>query len=183
MKANPADYIFAPLGDHNLAAFSCSKRALEEYIKKYASQDVRRKYASQDVRRKLATVFVVSSKNEPRRVIGYYSLSNSSVRLEQLPPDLLKKAGKYKILPVTLLGRMAIDDAYRSQGFGELVLMEALHQALSVAHRVASFAVFTEAKDKEAASFYEKYGFLRLPEDKLKLFIPMKTLEKLFSES
>ena len=174
MKANPADYIFGPLGDQNLAAFSCSKRALEEYIKKYASQDVRRK---------LATVFVVSSKNKPKSVIGYYSLSNSSTHLEQLPPDLIKKAGKYKILPVTLLGRMAIDDAYRGQGIGELVLMEALHQALSVAHRVASFAVFTEAKDEEASSFYQKYGFLRLPEDKLKLFIPMKTLEKLFSES
>jgi hypothetical protein len=40
--------------------------------------------------------------------------------------------------------------------------------------------VFVEAIDDEAAPFYKKYGFIELPEDKLKLFLPMKTIAKVF---
>jgi predicted GNAT family N-acyltransferase len=171
VKINVNDYAFEPLGKQDLAAFSCNKKALEHYL---------RKYACQDVRRRLAAVFVLLRKSEPKKVIGYYSLSNSSLRLDQLPPDLAKKAGKYNTLSVTLLGRMAVDDACKGQGIGEMLLLEALHQAVTASRRVASFAVFTEAKDDEAASFYRKYGFIELPEDKLELFLPMKTIEKLF---
>lgn len=174
MKADLKEYAFEPLGNQDLAAFCCSKKALEDYI---------RKYAAQDIRRKLAAVFIVHKKAEPGKVLGYYSLSNSSIRLDQLPPDLAKKAGKYNTLPVTLLGRMAVDDACKGQGIGEMLLLEALHQALSAARHVGSFAVFTKAKDDDAARFYKKYGFIDLPEDNLKLFLPMKTIQKLFSAS
>ena len=33
-----------------------------------------------------------------------------------------------------------------------------------------------------AVNFYRKYGLIELPEDKLKLFLPMKTVAKLFSD-
>jgi hypothetical protein len=39
--------------------------------------------------------------------------------------------------------------------------------------------VFVDAIDLEAAGFYRKYGFIELPEDPLKLFLPMRTIEKL----
>jgi hypothetical protein len=35
-----------------------------------------------------------------------------------------------------------------------------------------------EAIDDAAASFYRKYGFIELPEDQHKLFLPMKTIAK-----
>jgi len=75
---------------------------------------------------------------------------------------------------------MAVDQNYQGQSLGELVLMEALHQSLIATKHVASFAVLVDAKDEEAARFYLKYGFIELPENKLKLFLPMKTIEALF---
>jgi hypothetical protein len=46
---------------------------------------------------------------------------------------------------------------------------------------VASWAVFVEAIDNDAAAFYRKYGFIELPDDRLRLFLPMKTIAKVFS--
>ena len=41
--------------------------------------------------------------------------------------------------------------------------------------------VFVEAIDDAAAAFYRKYGFIELLGDERKLFLPMKTIAKLFS--
>lgn len=171
MKVNRDDYSFEPLGNHALAAFSCHKKPLENYIKQTASQDVRRN---------LAAVFV-AVKRKTRKVVGYYSLSNFAMRLDQLPPEFARQVGRYSFLPVTLLGRMAVSDEERGKAIGELLLMDALAQVLEGSRRVASWALFVEAKDKEAQSFYKKYEFIELPEDKLKLFLPMKTIKALLS--
>ena len=45
---------------------------------------------------------------------------------------------------------------------------------------VASWAVFVDAIDDAAADFYRKYGFIELPENKRKLFLPMKMIARLF---
>lgn len=171
MKADANDYLFQPLGDHDRAAFSCKKKELESYF---------REQASQDVRRRLTAVFVLVPKDSPNKVVGYYSLSNRELPLANLPPQIAKKAGRYGSVPVTLLGRMAVDDAHAGRGLGELLLMDALKRSLTTTRDVGSFAVFTEAKDEEAAGFYLKYGFLELPENKLKLFLPMRTIQLLF---
>ena len=170
MKADPNNYHFEPLGHHDRAAFSCGHKELDDYI---------RNQASQDFKRNLAAVFVMVRNDDARRVIGYYTLSPRHVQLEQLPEEIAKKAGKYNTVGVTLLGRMAVDSSQQGQGFGELVLLEALKQSLLSTERVASFAVFVEAKDEQAARFYRKYGFIELAEDKRKLFLPMKTIAKL----
>lgn len=164
------NYVFEPLGNHDRAAFSCGKEALDRYI---------REQASQDVKRRLAAVFVLVARQESRKVIAYYSLSNREIKLDQLPPEIAKKAGKYNRVPVTLLGRMAVDTAYKGKRLGELVLLDALHRSLQASQLVASFAVFVDAKDEDAARFYRKYAFLELPEDGLKLFLPMRTIERL----
>jgi predicted GNAT family N-acyltransferase len=170
MKADPSDYHFEPLGNHDRAAFSCGYKELDDYI---------RNQASQDLKRNLAAVFVMVRNDNAQRVIGYYTLSSRHLQLDQLPEEIAKKAGKYNTVRVVLLGRMAVDSSQQGQGIGELVLLEALKQSLLSTERVASFAVFVEAKDEKAAEFYRKYGFIELPEDKRTLFLPMKTIARL----
>ncbi|HET7750602.1 MAG TPA: GNAT family N-acetyltransferase [Terriglobales bacterium] len=170
MKADPSYFHFEPLGNHDRAAFSCGYKELDDYI---------RNQASQDLRRNLAAVFVIVRNDNAQKVIGYYTLSPRHLQLEQLPKEIAKKAGKYNTVGVTLLGRMAVDSSQQGQGIGELVLLEALKQCLLGTERVASFAVFVEAKDEKAAGFYRKYGFIELPKDKRKLFLPMKTIARL----
>ena len=58
--------------------------------------------------------------------------------------------------------------------------MDALHRSLLNSNQVASWAVVVDAKDEDAAKFYEHYGFIRLPNIPKRLFLPMKTIEKMF---
>jgi len=170
--ADKSKYNIEPLGDHDRAAFSCGNASLDRYI---------REQASQDVKRGLASVFVITAKDDPKQILAYYTLSSRELKLDQLPEEIAKKAGKYGHVGVTLLGRMAVAEKYKGTGLGVLTLMNALHKSLLVATDVASLAVFVEAIDSDAANFYRKYGFIELPEDKLKLLLPMKTIAKSFS--
>jgi predicted GNAT family N-acyltransferase len=160
-----------PLGDPDRAAFSCGNVVLDRYL---------REQASQDVRRGLASIFVVTTKDDPKTILAYYTLSSRELKVEQLPPEIAKKAGKYGRVGVTLLGRMAVAESCKGMGLGPLTLLNALNRSLVAARDVASWAVFVEAIDANAASFYRKYGFIELPENRLKLFLPMATIAKAF---
>jgi predicted GNAT family N-acyltransferase len=170
--ADKSNYNIEPLGAHDRAAFSCGDASLDRYI---------REQASQDVKRGLASVFVITAKDDPKQILAYYTLSSRELKLDQLPEEIAKKAGKYGHVGVTLLGRMAVAEKYKGTGLGALTLMNALHKSLMAATDVASLAVFVEAIDSDVANFYRKYGFIELPEDKLKLLLPMKTIAKSFS--
>ncbi len=171
MIADKSNYNIEPLGNHDRAAFSCGNLALDRYI---------REQASQDVKRGLAAVFVIAPKASPATIAAYYTLSSRELKTDTLPAGIAKKAGRYGCVGVTLLGRMAVNEKYKGTGLGTLTLISALEKSLIASREVASWAVFVEAIDDAAASFYRKYGFLELPEDECKLFLSMKTVAKLF---
>jgi predicted GNAT family N-acyltransferase len=155
---------------HKKENFDCGKDLLSGYIQKQASQDVKRR---------LSACFILA--DEDNIVKGYYTLSSSSIQRDQLPPDLVKRLpGSYSNLPVTLLGRLAIDRILIGQGFGELLLVDALKRAyFASSESVASMAVVTDPIDQNAINFYSKYGFIMLPDSK-KMFLTMDTIAKLF---
>lgn len=173
MIANKSNYNIERLGDHDRAVFSCGNTTLDRYI---------REQASQDVKRGLAAAFVIAPKNAPRTIAAYYALSSRELRIEQLPPEIANKAGKYGYVGVTLLGRMAVDEKYKGKGLGSLALISALEKSLIASREVASWAVFVEAIDDAAAAFYRKYGFIELLGDRRRLFLPMRTIAKLFTQ-
>lgn len=172
MIADKSKYNIDSLGHQNRAAFSCGNPALDHYI---------REQASQDVKRGLASVFVITAQDDSSTILAYYTLSSRELKLDQLPPEMAKKAGKYGYVGVTLLGRMAVAEKCKGTGLGALTLLNALDKSLAASKNVASRAVFVEAIDDAAANFYRKYGFIELPGDKHKLFLPMKTIAKSLS--
>lgn len=168
---SPRTWSIEPLGkQHDRAAFSCEEAELTEYLQKRASQDVQR-YA--------AAVFV-ATQPDGSRVLGFYSLSALSVSLEDVPEEQAKYFARYPAVPVTLLGRLARDVSQKSQGLGELLLMNALQRAYRQSGSTASSAVIVDAKSERAAAFYQGYGFLPFINSTRRLFLPMKTIAKLF---
>jgi predicted GNAT family N-acyltransferase len=114
-------------------------------------------------------------------VIGYYTLSATRIEADKLPPDLAKKLPTGEVIPGTLLGRLAVDQRYRGQHVGQMLLMDALARAVANSKQVASFAVVLDAKTEESRSFFMRYDFLAFADDAHKLFLPMKKIEPLFS--
>jgi predicted GNAT family N-acyltransferase len=154
---------------HEKAQFSCGKAKLDEYI---------RKQAKQDMKGKVAACFVLSDDN--KAIKGYYTLSNGSVPRSKIPEDFIKNLPKYKELPVTLLGRLAVNNIFQGQKLGSLLLLDALKRSLDTAlNSIASMAVIVDPIDEQAIDFYTKYGFIMLPDSK-RMFLPMGTIEKLF---
>lgn len=163
-------YRIEPLGPaHDRAGFSCGVPALDAYIQRQARQDMERS---------LAAVFLLTRDGET--IDGFYTLSAHSILAADLPEAQAKKLPRFP-LPVTLLGRMAVSESVRGQGLGEFILMHALERALLGSRQVASWAVVVDAKEN-ARDFYLKYEFLPLPSRPGRLFLPMKTIEKLFSK-
>jgi len=161
-----------PLGKkHDRAAFSCGNDELDIYLKKRASQDAKKN---------IATVFVMT-KTRDSVVIGYYSLSATSILLADLPNGTVKKLPKYPQVPATLLGRLAIDSDYQGLGYGDILIIDALRRALVVTTEIASYAVVVDAINERARSFYEHYEFCSFPDRRLRQFLPMKTIADLFS--
>ncbi len=154
---------------HKKENFCCENNLLDSYF---------RTQAKQDIKRKISVCFVLQENNI---VKGYYTLSNASITRSELPEIIVKKLPpSYINLPVTLLGRLAIDKNFKGQGLGEFILLDALKRAFDTAvNAVASMAVVVDPINESAKKFYGKYGFITLP-DSEKMFLPMDTIASLF---
>ena len=99
-----------------------------------------------------------------------------------MPDALVKKLPRYPQLPVTLLGRLAVDESMKGRGIGQFLLMDALRRSLESAAHIAAMAMIVDAKDDAAASFYGHFSFAPLQQQPRRLFLPMKTIAGLFGE-
>lgn len=111
--------------------------------------------------------------------IGYYTLVATSIVLAELPQGLAKRLPRYPVVPVTLMGRLAVDARHRREGHGEFMFFDAFSRVLR--NDIASYAFVVDAKDDKGAKFYQCYHFRFLVEGGRKLFIPMAEIAKLFS--
>lgn len=169
-EGKPARRVEALSGKHDRSGFSCGSGALDRYLQQQARQDADKR---------VAAPFVLV---EPpsARVLGYYTLSASVIHAGELPDELARKLPRYPLLPVTLLGRLAVDQSLKRQGMGEFLLMDALWRSLEAASQIAAMAVLVDAKDKAAEAFYAHFGFIALQHQPARLFLPMKTVAGLF---
>ena len=152
---------------HVRTGFTCGVPALDGYFQEQAGQDARRR---------IAAPFVAVDADA--RVLGYYTLSATSVQLAELPESLVKRLPRYPRLPATLLGRLATDAMVRGFGLGRFLLADAMSRAGRA--EIASFAFIVDAKDEAAARFYQREGFLPLPDSPLRLFRRMTDVAGLY---
>ncbi len=155
---------------HDRSVFSCGTEALDRYLKQQARQDADKRVAA-------AFVLVVPTASQ---VLGYYTLSASTITADELPPELARKIPRYPQLPVVLLGRLVVDTTLKGCGQGEFLLMDALHRSLDAASMVGAIAVLVEAKNASAETFYRHFGFTPLQGQPARLFLSMKTVASLF---
>src|SRR6266446_4943549 len=157
-------------GSHDRSAFSCGNSVLDNFVQKLASQYERKGFA--------VTYVAVSPPHKTVR--GYYSLSVSALAGESLPEEVRRKLPRHP-LPTVLLARLAVDQHSQGQRLGETLLFDAFRRCLQIAQALGIHAVEVQALDQQARRFYQKYGFVPLIDNPLHLYLPMRTVEKLFS--
>jgi GNAT superfamily N-acetyltransferase len=153
---------------HNRAAFSCGIEALDRYLQRQAGQDLRKH---------VAAAFVLVETDSPT-ILGFYTLSATSIRLGDLPESTAKKLPRYPLIPAILLGRLAVDRKQRGKGYGELLLVDALERCIET-KKIGWAAMVVDAKDENARKFYERYHFTRFSPTSGRMFLFRKTIETL----
>ncbi|MCA9445212.1 MAG: GNAT family N-acetyltransferase [Candidatus Omnitrophica bacterium] len=153
---------------HRRDTFSCGNEALDRYLRKQAGQDAR----------KNVTASFVLIEGENPVVRGFYTLSATSVVLEDLPEAITKKLPRYPLVPAILLGRLAVDQSRKGQGYGEILLLNALERCLTTKDIGWAVAV-VDAKDEFARAFYERYEFKRFSPISRRMFLFRDTIERL----
>jgi GNAT superfamily N-acetyltransferase len=143
-------------------SFHCGHEPLDEYI---------RRYASQDVRRNVARVFVASPANDLQQLSGFFTLSAGSVSCASLPASLARKLPLYPV-PVALIGRLAVDKKFQGKGLGSILLADACQKVSQATSVLAVVGIIVDAKDNVTISFYKHFGFTPLQGQTDRMLLP-----------
>jgi predicted GNAT family N-acyltransferase len=150
---------------HRREEFSCESPELTDFLHKRARKEAKSRTSA---------CFVLVPVADPGQITGFYTLSATSIELEKLPVELTRKLPRYPRLPATLLGRLARALAFKGQGIGDLLMVDALKRSYVNSSIIGSVAVVVDPKDGPAAKFYSTFGFQ--PLDDQKMFLPMKAV-------
>jgi predicted GNAT family N-acyltransferase len=151
---------------HHRDAFHCGKPSLDLYLQLYARQNDEKN---------LAKAFVIVDTQQ--QIMGYYTLSAASIEFESLPVNHRQRCSDYPV-PAALITHLAVDINLRGQGMGARLLRDALHRISSATDHLAIKAVLVDAIDIEARDFYRHFGFIDLPGQTGKLFLPVETIRQ-----
>lgn len=156
---------------HSRTSFSCGDEALDNYLLKVARQHIDKG---------ISRTFVLVDSAMPAEILGYMTITVCEVASTEIPQNLAKKYPS--IIPAAKLARLAISAKIQQQGYGQLMLIDAMKKTVSAAQNIGIAGLFVDAKHEAAKQYYEQFGFLSLPEQLDNLFLPIATIGKLLNE-
>jgi GNAT superfamily N-acetyltransferase len=151
---------------HDRTGFNCGEESLNDFI---------RRVASQQARRNIGVTYVSVPSEGETRVVGFYTLAAGEVSQDILP----EKGPGVNVIPVVLLGRLAVDNSYKGTGLGKRLLIHALARAERVSWEIGAHAVVLDALTDEARAFYKHFGFMEFIDDPRHMYITIQKIAKL----
>jgi GNAT superfamily N-acetyltransferase len=168
---------FDPAVPYKTDSFDCGRPVLDDFLKQHLA-----KQQQNHVLRGYVIQTDDPGQQSPE-ILGYYTLSGgcytkagmSNGRRKQVP---------YRDAPCILLGRLAVDKRLAGNGFGAILVADAARRTYEAAQSVGVYALMAEAKDEEAAKFYEAMGFTKLATEdgRLIYFYPTSTIGQLIDK-
>lgn len=162
---------------HHRNTFDCGESELNVFIKTQAA-----KHMQAGISRTMVLPSILPLLNKKYPICSFYSVAPSSICVETLPSSMAKKLPRYPI-PVFLLAQLSVHKEFHGSGLGKICLIAALNYLWKVNQHMRAYAVVVDCLNDSAQLFYAKYGFevLAKHNGRLRMFIPMKTVEKLFT--
>ncbi len=155
------------VSSHDLGAFDCGEPALNDWLKHRALKNESR----------FSRTYVVCDGN---RVVAYFCISAGAVERAAVPGRIRRNAPDS--VPVSVIGRLAVDQDYAGRGLGADILSDALRRIAIASQSIGIGAVMVQAKDDRAKRFYLACAeFQEFPEESRTLFLPIETVGAAFS--
>ncbi len=143
----------------DLSRFDCGVSVLNDWLRERALKNESR----------FSRTYVVC---DGARVAGYYCLSAGAVQREAAPSKLRRNAPDS--VPVSIIGRLAVDRGYAGKGLGASLLADALHRIAGAAQSIGIAAVLVQAKDEAARAWYlGQAEWLEFPAGSRTLWLPV----------
>lgn len=146
---------------HDRNAFDCGVPALNGYL---------RRQASQHHRDGIATTHVLVEDDAPTHILGYYTLAAAQLLLSDLVAADRRRLPRHPV-PAARLARLAVALHEQGQGLGEALLQDAVKRCLLLRAELGLRVLIVDAKDAQAAAFYESFGFRRTAHAALTLYL------------
>ena len=145
-----------------LPSFDCGEPALDDWLRERALKNESR----------FSRTYVVCEGN---RVAGYFCILAGLGGAGRAPGKVRRNAPD--AIPVSVIGRLAVDRRFAGQGLGADLLADALRRIAVASRSIGIAAVLVQAKDEEARRFYLACAeFIEFPGDSRTLFLPVETL-------
>jgi GNAT superfamily N-acetyltransferase len=161
--------LYAPVPltvEHDVSAFDCGEPALNDWLRHRALKNESR----------FSRTYVVCVGNS---VIAYFCISAGAVERAAAPGKVRRNAPD--TIPVSVIGRLAVDRTQAGQGLGADLLSDALRRIAVASLSIGIGAVMIHAKDDVAKRFYMKHAeFIEYPADSRILFLPIETVVAAF---
>lgn len=148
---------------HAVDAFDCGHAALNRFLIRFA-------FPNQQANASQTYVGLADD-----TVIGFYTLTVGEVSYGDAPDRLARGLARHPT-PILLLARMGVDRAWQGKGAGAGLLKDAMRRTMQAADIAGIRAFMVHAKDAQARSLYERFGFAPSPTDSLHLYLLVKDL-------
>ena len=142
---------------HDVSEFTCGKPVLDNWLKTRALSNQEKGFTA---------VLVV---HEAGRVIGYYGFAPTGVVPNVLPRSI-RTGQPPDPVPCLLLGQLATDLGWVGRGIGTGLVKHALERSVQAANLVGGRALMVNAVDSDAATFWQRRGFVPSRDNPLVLF-------------
>ena len=152
--------------NHLLEDFQCGIPSLDEWLK-------RRAWRNEQEGASRTYVLCAGV-----RVVGYYCLAAGSLAAAHAPGKVRRNMPDP--IPVMILGRLAVDQGWKSQGLGRGLLRDATLRVLGAADVAGIRAILVHAISEEAKRFYESCGFMESPTHPMTLLAMLKDIKTIF---
>ena len=153
--------------EHDVSGFDCGEPALNDWLRHRALKDESR----------FSRTYVVCRGN---RVVAYFCISAGAVERGAAPGKVRRNAPE--TIPVSVIGRLAVDRDHAGKGLGGDILSDALRRIALASQSIGIGAVLVHAKDDAAKRFYLRCAeFIEYPQDSRTLFLPIETVVAAFS--
>lgn len=157
--------------EHDRKSFDCGIEALNAFLRTAARQAQNKGTSS-------TFVIVEEEASPPKRILAFYTLALCEVDHSQIPAAYCRRLPQR--CGAVRLARLAVDKAEQGKGCAKMLIAAALRKFLVIREEACAIGLFVDAKDQAAASFYERFGFERIEEDGLILFLPLRLIEQAF---
>lgn len=153
----------APLSAaHDVSGFDCGQPTLNDWLTQRALKNESR----------FSRTYVVCQGD---KVVGFHCLSAGSVERAAAPGKVRRNAPD--VIPVSVIGRLAVSRAFAGRGLGTDLLADALRRIAAASQSIGIGAVLLQAKDEDAKRFYLACAeFIEFPADSRTLFLPIETV-------